>query len=250
VLYLPEGNGIVWNGLTSLEEQASVTREPLFFDGQKFEDIVTIDDFAATLRAFTYPDEFLQFEGIEEFDKGLFVNDQIQARFHLSYRTRLNNALDQHAYKIHIWYNLTAVPSAITFESLSNEVAPVLFEWSLTAIPTQVEGFQPTAHFVIDSRKMDQWLLQDVEEILYGNEVKDPYLPPAQGFTNYIKKWDRLIIEDHGDGTWSATSQREGQIVMLDETTFQINDATATYLDPETYEISSTPANEEDLWQQ
>jgi hypothetical protein len=113
-----------------------------------------------------------------------------------------------------------------------------------------VEGFRPTAHLVIDTRKVDEWLLQDIEGILYGNAERDATLPPMQSFVNYISKWDRLIIEDHGDGTWSATSQRAGQIVMLDAISFQINDAEATYTVPGMeYEISSTPANEEDLWQ-
>jgi hypothetical protein len=250
VLYIPSGTGVSWNGLISVEEKTSSSIQPLFFDGVKFEDIVTVGEFSAVMKAFTYPDEFLEFEGVEEFDKGLFVYDQKQNRFHLSYRTRLSNDLSQQAYKIHLLYNLTAIPSQIMRKTLSDEVSPIEFEWSVTSIPSEIEGFLPTAHLVIDARKMDEWLLQDVEDILYGNSERDPYLPPIQGLTNYIKKWDRLIIEDHGDGTWSATSPREGVIVMLDETTFQINEADAVYLNPTTYEISSTPANEEDLWQQ
>jgi hypothetical protein len=34
---------------------------------------------------------------------------------------------------------------------------------------------------------------------------------------------------------------------MVDETTFVINNANAEYLDPETYEISSSDKNEEDI---
>lgn len=249
VLYLNDGFGVAWNGLVSVQEKASASVEPLFFDGLKFEDVITIGEFSATIKAFTYPDEFMEFEGIEELDKGMFVYDQPQGRFNLSYRTRIANDLDQHAYKIHILYNLTAIPSDVEYQSLSDTVSPIEFEWTITAIPNEVEGFQPTAHLVIDSRKMDKYLLQDIEDILYGSDTNDPYLPPANDFINYIKKWERIIIIDNADGTWTATTTGD-YIVMLDATTFRIDEANATYLDQYTYEISSTLANEEDIWPQ
>lgn len=249
VLYVPDDIGVAWNGLTSVDEKSAGSVEALYFDGVKFNDVVTVGEFTGALRAYTYPDEFMQFEGIQEFEHGVHFHDQPQGRFHLSYRTRVSNDLEQQAYKIHLLYNVTAIPAPRKHTTLSAQVDPMEFEWAISAIPETVEGFQPTAHIVIDTRKVDSWLLQDIEEILYGSDTKNPSLPPMQSFINYISKWDRLIIEDHGDGTWSATSQREGQIVMLDGITFQINDANATYLNPTTYEISSTPANEEDLWQ-
>ena len=39
-----------------------------------------------------------------------------------------------------------------------------------------------------------------------------------------------LIIVDHGDGTWSAIDEADTYITMLDDTTFQIDDADATYI--------------------
>ena len=57
----------------------------------------------------------------------------------------------------------------------------------------------------------------------------------------------KLSITDNGDGTWTATSNAEGIIEMLDETTFQITSDTATYLNATTYEIESSEKNEEDI---
>jgi hypothetical protein len=49
-----------------------------------------------------------------------------------------------------------------------------------------------------------------------------------------------LLIIDHGDGTWSAIDESDTYITMLDGTTFEIVGADATYLDPDTYNISTT----------
>jgi hypothetical protein len=73
-----------------------------------------------------------------------------------------------------------------------------------------------------------------------------------KGLATWVRKWDRIIIIDHGDGTWTAESPREEDIIMLDETTFQITSETAIYLDEFTYEISSSDKNNEDVippWQ-
>ena len=98
------------------------------------------------------------------------------------------------------------------------------------------------------SRKIDPLLLIDLEEILYGNAETEPRLPSLKGLTTFIRKWDRLIITDNGDGTWTATTNAEAIISMLDADTFQIVSDTATYLDADTYTIESSEKNEEDIY--
>ena len=250
VLYGYDGMGIVWNGLTSIEQDVEASTEPIYFDGVKFNDLITVGDFSATLRAFTYPDEFLYYEGILEDQTGFYVGHQAPNRFSLSYQTDIGNDINElgYGYKIHILYNLTAIPAQVQFQSLSLDTNPVEFEWSLTAIPEEIENFRPTAHVIFDSRKMDPHLLRDIEGILYGDDTQDAHLPSLKGLSSFIRKWDRLIITDHGDGTWSAETQEEGYISMIDDTTFQIDTDTAEYLDPETYNIWSSNKNEEDIW--
>lgn len=250
VFYDSIGYGVAWNGLTAIEETVSNEVQAVHFDGVKFNDIVTVGDFTAVMRAWTYPDEFLPYEGILEDQAGFFVADQPQSQFGLSYQTKVGNDVEttEHGYKIHLLYNLTALPSTKVYNTLSMESEPHEFEWTITAIPEDIDYYRPTAHVIFDSRKMDPLLLIDLEDILYGDEEHPPRLPPLKGLANFIRKWDRLIITDHGDGTWSADSEVEGQIIMLDDTTFQIIADTAIYLDPETYTISSSDKNEEDLW--
>jgi hypothetical protein len=252
VFYDVTGLGVAWNGLTSIEESVSNEVQAVHFDGLKFNDIVTIGDATAVLRAWTYPDEFLPYEGIYEDQSGFFVTNQPGFKFGLSYQTKVGNDVEglEHGYKIHIWYNLTALPAEKMYQTLSDDVEAHEFEWTLTAIPEAMENYRPTAHVIFDSTKMDPWLLEDLEKIIYGDEDSPPHLPPLKGLGTFIRKWDRLIITDHGDGTWSAETAREGIIVMLDDTTFQITSDTAIYLDPETYTISSSEKNEEDIgWQ-
>lgn len=250
VFYDDEGHGVAWNGLTSVEESINDTTQPVHFDGLKFNDILTIGDFSAVLRAWTYPDEFLPYEGIYEEQQGFFVAHQPRSKFSLCYRTEVGNDVKglQLGYKIHIVYNLTALPSQKSYQTMSLDTEPLEFEWTVTAIPEYIENFRPTAHIIFDSRRMDPWLLEDLEDIIYGDEDNDAHLPSLKGLATFIRKWDRLIITDHGDGTWSAESPREGQIIMLDDTTFEITADTAIYLDPDTYNISSSDKNDEDIW--
>jgi hypothetical protein len=250
VLYKDDGYGVAWNGLTSIQEDISTEAEPIYFDGVKFNDVITIGDFTANLRAFTYPDEFLKYEGTLKDQTGFYVMNQPQSRFGLSYQTKIGDDIDgiESGYKIHVLYNLTAVPAQRVYETLGEEVDPLEFEWSLTAIPEEIENFRPTAHVIFNSREIDPNLLQDIEDILYGDEENDSRLPSLKGLATFIRKWDRLIITDNGDGTWTAESGVEGIITMLDSTTFQIVSDTATYLDADTYTISSSEKNEEDVW--
>lgn len=249
VLYTETGLGIPWNGLTSVEESSTSEVESVYFDGVKFSDIVTLGDFEAVMRAFTYPDEFLYYEGTIQDQTGFYVTNQPPSKFGLSYQTLIGDDLNPDAgYKIHIHYNLTAIPSNRTFDSISDQLDPIEFEWNITSIPEDIENFYPTAHVILDSRKLDAHMLQDIEDILYGSVDNDPHLPSLKGLSTFIRKWDRFIITDHGDGTWTAEAKTEGIITMLDSESFEIDIDTATYLDGNTYTITSTNKNEEDIW--
>jgi hypothetical protein len=248
VLYPQSECGVPWDGLTAIDENSVNDVDPVYFDGVKFNDIVTIGDFSGILKAITYPDEFLELEGSIEDQTGVLIFNQPQARFGLAYRTMIGDYTGamQH-YKIHLVWNLTALPAAKSYETIGDEFNLTEFEWEITAIPEDIELYRPTAHIVLDTRKMDPWMLQDIEEILYGNEENCPRLPSLKGLTTYIRKWDRLVITDHGDGTWTAACPREGVIEMLSDTEFRITTDTAEYLTPEEYRIWSSDKNEEDI---
>jgi len=244
VLYLPDGSAVPWNGLTSIIEKFDKSTSPIYYDGTKVQDLVVLGDFSATMKAVTYPDEFTELEGVGRFRAGMFVSDQVPQMFGLSYRNKIGDGVsgDDIGYKIHLLYNVTAIPSDKTYASISDQPSLVEFEWTISAVPEEIPGFRPTAHLVFDSRKIDPWLLEDIEEMLYGSSSADAALISMPDLTEFIETWYRVKIIDNGDGTWTAISAREGFIFFTDGalSEFKIVGVNATYLDDETFVISDT----------
>lgn len=242
VLFLPDGSAVPWNGLTAVIEHFDKSASPAYYDGMKIQDMLVLGDFSATMKAVTYPDEFVPLEGVDELRRGLFLSDQVPLTFGLCYRTMVGDDLAgaDEAYKIHLLYNVTAMPSDKTYASVSDQPSLVEFEWAITAVPEDIPGFRPTAHIVLDSRNLDPWLLEDLEAMFYGTSVADAILLPMPDMFEFLNTWYRIKIVDNGDGTWTATSIRDGVIEVSDSGYFSIVGANALYLDDVTYVISDT----------
>lgn len=190
VLYLNDV-GYAWNGLLSIDHQASGNQTiPVFIDGQKVRDVPAIGDYEATLKALTYPDEFLACEGVKLVD-GVLVDNQIPQTFGLSYRTLVGNDVEgvEHGYKIHVVYNLTAVPDTQAYQTMSLSVDPSEFAWDIAGIPQNAPGFRPTAHVFFDTRFLEDAWIADVERLLYGDEVSAPTLPTIEEFYDLFRTW-------------------------------------------------------------
>lgn len=190
VLYLADGSGVPWNGLTSVEDKSTGAVTPLYFDGVKYDDIYVQGDFVATLKAYTYPDEFMEFEGVREAANGFFVSGQTPKTFGLSYRTLLGNDVDpQLGYKIHILSNLLAVPTTRTFRSNSRQPSMVEFEWTLSAVPSKLPGYRPTPHLIFDTTKSTPEFVTELEGILYGTALTEANLPAFIDLVNFATGW-------------------------------------------------------------
>jgi hypothetical protein len=243
VLYLPNEGAVPWNGLISVTEKASGGNgTPLYHDGVKYGDALVATDFEATLRAYTYPDEFMELEGTVNAGNGLFVTGQKPQRFGLSYRTKIGNDDEgiDYGYKIHILYNLLAFPSQKSFNTQNAQGSAMEFEWTLTSVPGNLQGYRATSHIILDSRHMGSLLIADIENTLYGDGIVVPRLPEISTLVSFIAGWVIIRIIDHNDGTWTAEGPDEF-ITMLDATTFEIGpNANAEYLDADTYVISDT----------
>ena len=241
VLYMPDGSAVPWNGLTSIIETFNKSTSPVYFDGMKITDLVTLGDFSATMKAVTYPEEFVEIEGSTKLRNGLFVGDQPPQTFCLCYRTKIGNDLDVEAgYKLHLIYNLTAIPSDKTYNGIKDSMSLTEFEWKITAVPEDIPGFRPTAHITINSIDLDPWLLEDLESILYGDQDQYAQLIPMPEFINFINSWVRVKIIDNGDGTWTATSSRDGFIDLPFQDVFEIINVNSFYIDENTFNISDT----------
>jgi hypothetical protein len=243
VLYRQDGVAVPWNGLLSVEESSNSELKSFYLDGVKYLETLSPSDFVGKLKAYTYPDEFDEVNGTLHVATGLSFYEQPPKSFNLSYRTRVGNDLEgtDYGYKIHILYNVIAKPDAYSFNTADDSGASAIeFGWSLTGVPAKAPGVRPTVHVSIDSRTALPEILQIIEAKLYGTETTDPSLPPITELGEYFGYLGALLIIDHGDGAWSAVDESDTYITMISETEFQIVGADATYLDPETYEISST----------
>lgn len=243
VLYLRDKPAVPWNGLTSVTEKFDQSIDPVYFDGMKVSDLVAYGDFYATMKAITYPDEFYELQGFGKAREGMYLGDQVPQRFSLSYRNLIGSDLDTPtpAYKIHIIYNVTAIPQDQTYATLTGDPSLVDFAWDISAVPEEVPGFRPTAHIILDSRELDSELLAELERILYGDENTDASLPPLSEMIDFLTGWYAIEILDHGDGSWSAIVHHEEQLELSgDDTEFTITDADAYYTDDDTYVVTSS----------
>lgn len=240
VLYLPDGSGVPWNGLTSVIEKFDKSTSPVYYDGMKISDLVVLGDFSASLSAVTYPDEFSEIEGLAFTRNGLFFSDQPPKTFGLCYRTQIGNDGSAEGYKIHVLYNLTAIPSDKTYATMSVDPSLVEFEWSITAIPEEIAGLRPTAHLIINTIDMDPLLLEELESVLYGAQYGNATLLPMPELITLINNFFRFEIIDHGDGTWSAITEYLEFIDVDIYNQFNILGINAWYLDNSTYVVAST----------
>jgi hypothetical protein len=180
VLYPPNGSAVPWNGLISVNETVNREVKSYFIDGVKFLDHHVPGTYSAKLSAFTYPDVLDELTGSLEFSPGVFLHDQRSPKlFNLSYRTLVGNDVDgiDHAYKIHILYNLLAIPDDTALSTIGESVEPQAFQWTLQGTPAQMFGIRPTSHISLDSRRIGAPVLETVEELLYGAVGIEPNLP-------------------------------------------------------------------------
>lgn len=185
VLYIPDNTGVyatgvAWNGLTAVTESPSGA-EPtaLYADNIKYLNMISAEEFAATIEAYTYPDEFNQFDGLAVPEPGVFLGQQARRSFGLSYRTRIGNDVDgnEHGYKLHLVYGCQAAPSEKNFTSISDSPEAITFSWEVSTTPAPVTGYNPTSQIVIDSRTAAALDLTALELLLYGDVATTAKLP-------------------------------------------------------------------------
>ena len=172
--------GVAWNGLTAVNESPSgAEASPLYADNIKYLELMSAEEFGASIEAYTYPDEFAECDGSAEPAPGVMIGQQPRKKFGFSYRTKLGNDTDgdSHGYKLHLVYNALAAPSEKGYQTINDSPEAITFSWEVTTTPVAVEGYKPTAHLVIDSTKVDAEKLAQLEALLYGTEEKEASLP-------------------------------------------------------------------------
>lgn len=172
--------GVAWNGLTAVTESPSGAEPtPLYADDIKYLNLMSTEEFGASIEAYMYPDEFAECDGSASIADGVYIGQQTRKPFGLCYRTTLGNDVENndYGYKLHIIYGALAAPSERAYSSINDSPEAMTLSWEVTTTPVNVTGYKPTANVTIDSTKVDPAKLKALEEILYGTESAEPRLP-------------------------------------------------------------------------
>ena len=105
------GKGVAWSGITAINESPSGA-EPtkIYADNIVYGVVMSPEEDALTIEAFTYPDEYAECIGEAEVGEGVVIKQQTHKHFGLAYRTMIGNDTvgTEHGYKIHIFWDCVA----------------------------------------------------------------------------------------------------------------------------------------------
>jgi len=177
--------GVAWNGITTVTEAPSgAEASPQYADNIKYLNLVSAEQFGATIEAFTYPVEFEQNDGSASPTAGVSLGQQNRKMFGFCYRTRKGNDIEgvDHGYKLHLIYGAQAAPSEKAYATINDSPEALAFSWEVTTTPVEVgtvggNDYKPSASVTIDSTKVDPVKLATLEEQLYGTVSDDPSMP-------------------------------------------------------------------------
>lgn len=173
-------NGVAWNGITKVGEAPSGAEgTAIYADNIKYLNLVSAEEFAASIEAYTYPDEFAECDGSLELVPGVTIGQQDRTMFGIAYKTVLGNDVqsNRYGYKLHIVYGCLAAPSNKDYSTINDSPEAISFSWEVKTTPVAVKDHKPTATIVINSTKVDKEKLEELEDIIYGSEDSEPRLP-------------------------------------------------------------------------
>ena len=172
--------GVAWNGLIGVTQSPSGA-EPtaLWADDIKYLNLISTEEFGATVEAYTYPEEFAACDGSATVAPGVTIGQQRRKTFGMSYQTTVGNDVDENdfGYKIHLIYGAIAAPSEKAYATINDSPEAITFSWELSTTPVEVPGFKPTALLTVDSTTVDPTKLAALEAILYGSAEEEARLP-------------------------------------------------------------------------
>lgn len=243
VLYVGTADGVPWNGLISVAENPSGGAVTGYYvDGKRYISFAGKAEYAATITAFTYPDEFEECNGTAEVNTGLFIAQQPPKPFSMAYRTLVGNDLlgTSRAYKIHLVYNAVASPSKKTYSTLTDNSSPENFSWDIEVTPPDISaGYFSTGHVIVDSRSVTPTVLANIEGILYGTDATAPRIPGLDELNGMMGGFEGLSIIDNGDGTFTASGP-DGIVTSLGFGVYQITSSGAVDNGNGTFTVTST----------
>ena len=174
------GAGVAWNGVTTISESPSgAEATTLWANNGKYLNLYSVEEYASSIEAYTYPDEFAECDGSAEIAKGVSIGQQTRKSFGLAYKTLIGSDTDgnDHGYKLHLVYGCKAAPSERSHATVNDSPEALSFSWEISTTPVSVTGHKPTASVEIDSTKVEPAKLAAFEKILFGSDTAAARLP-------------------------------------------------------------------------
>lgn len=177
------GSATPWNGLTAVNESPSgAEATKLWADNIQYATMYSAEEYACTIEAYTYPEEFEECDGSKQLAPGVYMGQQNRKPFGFSYRSLIGNDEDglDHGYELHLIYNLMAKPSERSRSTTNDSPEAVQFSWECDSTPVAVNsltGVKPTCQITIKSTDVDKAALTALENALYGTASEEAYLP-------------------------------------------------------------------------
>lgn len=191
------GTGVAWNGVQTITESPSgAEATALYSDNRKYAELLSNEEFGATIEAYTYPDEFAACNGFVEAN-GLVIGQQARVGFGLSYITNKGSAENADAGKIlHLVYNAKAAPSEKAYATINDSPEAITMSWEITTTAVNPEcsvngvALKPTAHLEIDSTKLEGGIANEkwtaLIDKLQGSESGDAMLPSVATIVKFF----------------------------------------------------------------
>lgn len=210
--YVP---GVAWNGLTAVNEQPSgAEATAIYADNIKYLNLLSAESYAATIEAYTYPDEFGVCDGSADIAEGVTIGQQERKMFGFCYRTLIGDDVQNtnRGYKLHLVYGCVASPSESNNATVNDSPEAKQFSWSVNTTPVSVTGKKPTATVVVDSTKVTDTKLAALEKVLYGAEAPDfseEKTYAVGDFVTHETKVYKCIVAVTSAGTWDDSNWEE-----------------------------------------
>lgn len=172
--------GVAWNGLINVSENPSgAEASPLYADNIKYLNLMSNEEYAASIEAYTYPKEFASCNGEATIADGISIGQQTRNKFGFCYRTLIGNDVkgQDYGYKLHLVYNCLAAPSEKSYGTVNESPEAMTLNWEVSTTPVAVKNHKPTAHLIIDSTKVPTEKMVELEKMLYGDAESEPKLP-------------------------------------------------------------------------
>lgn len=188
---LPYGKAVAWNGVTAISENPSgADANPLYADNKKYLNLISAEQFGATLEAYMSPVEFDACDGTATVVAGVKFGQQPRQKFCLVYRTKdLSDDTGAEHFKLHFVYGATAAPSSKNYSTVNESPEAMSLSWEISTVP--VEDTYEDKTYTLATVTVGEIEAGEhysvLEQYVYGDGSKDGAMPLPSEIAQMIK---------------------------------------------------------------